>query len=77
LPADRAAAVNHVIGAGYFVDSATGNLYPVLAYLAGTNTMGFIRTTVETTASFLGSSGLTQLTSGDTGSISFSYEASS
>jgi hypothetical protein len=78
IPLPRAAAINHAIGTGYFIDSGTGNVFPVVAYLNGVSSMAFMRTAVDgTSAVYLGSSGLTQLTSGDTISISINYEASS
>lgn len=76
LPLTSATSVSHIVGSGVVIDADTGGLYPVTPYLLTTTTVAFIRTSVEaTSAIYLGSSGLTQLATGDVVSFTFSYEA--
>lgn len=73
LPVARATAIDHAIGTGYVKD-ASANVFPVVVYLSGTQSCSFIRASIEgTTAIFLGSSGLTQLTAGAILSFEFNY----
>jgi hypothetical protein len=76
LPAAVGYAGSVAIGHGYFVDSSSGIIYPVIAYRSGTSTATMLRSAAEGTAPFLGSNGFTAaLASGDQFTLNLSYRA--